>query len=112
MTEILAGPVFAGPPAGGPESSFLDKLRGELLALASAFATDAHPLGEMLSAMVADVGRAAAEPLEIFPVCPHSPASALPLARRLRERASPPRVIFMEMCEDMRGSVDDLRSCR
>jgi hypothetical protein len=112
MTQILAGPVFAGSPAGGPESSFLEKLRGELLALASAFATDAHPLGEMLSAMVADVGRAGAEPLEIFPVCHHSPASALHLLRRLRERPSPPRVIFMEMCEDMRGSVDDLRSCK
>src|SRR3954468_18346122 len=101
MTEILAG----------SESTFLEKLRGELLGLAAAFATDAHPLGEMLSAMVADVGRASAEPLEIFPVCHHSPASALHLLQRLRAR-KPPRVIYMEMCEDMRGSIEDLRSCR
>src|SRR5262249_25621785 len=80
--------------------------------LAAAFATDARPLGEMLSAMVADVGRAAGEPLEIFPVCHHSPASALHLLRRLRDPPRPPRVIFMEMCEDMRGSVEDLPSCK
>src|SRR5689334_5319966 len=106
MTEILAGNRDDG---GSP---FLEKLRGELHALAAAFATDAHPLGEMLSAMVGDVVRASAEPLEIFPVCHHSPASALHLLKRLRERPSPPRVIFMEMCEDMRGSIEDLRSCR
>ncbi len=101
MSEILDG-------AGG---GFLAKLRDELVALTSTFATDAHPLGEMLSAMVADVSRASAEPLEIFPVCHHSPASALHLLQRLRAR-KPPRVIYMEMCEDMRGSIEDLRSCR
>lgn len=102
MTEILEG-------SGSP---FLEELRVELLSLAKAFSGDARPLGELLSAMVADVGRASAERLEIFPVCHHSPASALHLIERLRERPKPPRVIFMEMCEDLRGSIEDLRSCR
>jgi hypothetical protein len=100
MTEILAG----------TQNKFLDALRGEVLAVAAAFSSDAHPLGEMLAAMVDDVARASREPLEIFPVCHHSPASALHLLKRLRER--PVRVIFMEMCEDLQAALENLRSCR
>ena len=58
------------------------------------------PLAALLTAMVEDVHRASAEPLEIFPVCHHSPAAAVHMLRRLRTR--PPRIIFMEMCEDLR----------
>ena len=73
-------------------------LRAQLLAAAEAFAGEKGGLGELLSAMVADVERATSEPLEIFPVCHHSPASAIHMVKLLRER--PPRVIFLELCED------------
>ncbi|HLM73902.1 MAG TPA: DUF5682 family protein, partial [Polyangiaceae bacterium] len=93
-----------------PKAPALDALRSEILALASAFATNAKPLGDMLSAMVGDVARASDERLEIFPVCHHSPASALHLLRRLREKRV--RVIFMEMCEDLQECVEGLASCK
>jgi hypothetical protein len=86
-----------------------EPLRQQLLAAAKKFADDAHPLGQLLGAMIDDVQRATAEPLEIFPVCHHSPAAAVHMIRCLRER--PPRVIFMEMCEDLRPLVDKLRDC-
>jgi hypothetical protein len=93
-----------------PKAPALDALRTEILALASAFATNAKPLGDMLSAMVGDVARASDERLEIFPVCHHSPASALHLLKRLREKRV--RVIFMEMCEDLQECVEGLASCK
>ncbi|HZF52172.1 MAG TPA: DUF5682 family protein [Polyangiaceae bacterium] len=93
-----------------PKAPALDALRTEILALASAFASDAKPLGDMLSAMVNDVARASDERLEIFPVCHHSPASALHLLRRLREKRV--RVVFMEMCEDLQACVEGLASCK
>src|SRR5208282_2481274 len=87
-----------------------EPLREQLLAAAQAFAGDAQPLGRLLSGLVDDVHRAASEPLEIFPVCHHSPAAAVHMIRRLSER--PPRVIFMEMCEDLRPLLPKLRDCR
>lgn len=87
-----------------------EPLRQQLLAAARQFADDAHPLGELLNALVDDVQRAATEPLEIFPVCHHSPAAAVHMVRRLRERA--PRVLFLEMCEDLRPVVEKLRDCK
>jgi hypothetical protein len=87
-----------------------EPLRRQLLAAAETFATDAQPLGALLSALVDDVERAAAEPLEIFPVCHHSPAAALHMIRRLNRRA--PRVIFIELCEDLRPLVEKLRDCK
>ncbi|WP_320776570.1 DUF5682 family protein, partial [Streptomyces sp. CRN 30] len=60
--------------------------------------------------MVDDVDRAAREPLEIFPVCHHSPASALAMARRLREKQ--PKVVYLELCEDMAPLLTELRNCR
>lgn len=93
-----------------PKQTPLDALRAQLLDAARAFATDRHPAGELLSQMVDDVARAGDEPLEIFPVCHHSPSSALHLVRRLRERA--PKVIFVEMCEDLRPLVGKLRDCK
>src|SRR5262249_11119867 len=75
-----------------------------------AFATDARPLGDLLAALVEDVRRAADEPLEIFPVCHHSPAAAVHMIGRLRGR--PPRVLFLELCEDLRPLLDKLRDCK
>ncbi|WP_247614251.1 DUF5682 family protein [Streptomyces tagetis] len=60
--------------------------------------------------MVDDVDRAVREPLEIFPVCHHSPASALAMARRLREKQ--PKVVYLELCEDMAPLLTELRNCR
>lgn len=98
----------------------LRALRDQLVAAAAAFTDEAHPLGELLRALVDDVERAAREPLEIFPVKHHSPASALQLVRRLRSRA--PRVIFLEACEDLGPPheasanlpawIEGLRHCR
>src|SRR4051794_20435516 len=85
-------------------------LRGQLLAAAEAFAGEKGGLGDLLSAIVGDVERATAEPLEIFPVCHHSPASAIHMVKLLRER--PPRVIFLELCEDLRPILDKLRDCK
>ena len=88
----------------------LSSLQQQLLDAAAAFASDAQPLSELLEAMVQDVARATAEPLEIFPVCHHSPASALHLTKRLRTR--PPRVIYLELCEDLIGPVEHLADCK
>jgi hypothetical protein len=97
-TDALAAPAGFEP------------LRRQLLDAAAAFADDAKPLGDLLTGMVGDVARAAREALEIFPVCHHSPAAAVHLIRRLRLR--PPRVIYMEMCEDLRPLLDKLRDCK
>lgn len=87
-----------------------DPLKGQLLAAAEAFATEAQPLAEILGGLVGDVERACREPLEIVPVCHHSPSSALQMVRRLAARA--PRVIYMECCEDLRPVLEGLRDCR
>src|SRR5262249_22388438 len=96
-------------PALAPASVF-EPLRQQLLAAAEAFATDAQPLSTLLNALVDDVQRANSEPLEIFPVCHHSPAAALHMVQRLNRQA--PRVIFIEMCEDLRPLLDKLRDCK
>ncbi len=100
-TETLES-VAAGPS--------LAALREQLEAAASTFVGDAAHLGDLMRAMVDDVHRAAAEPVEIFPVKHHSPASALHMVRRLRER--PPKVIFMEGCEDLGAALEGLEHCR
>src|SRR4051794_4199640 len=87
-----------------------EPLRRQLLAAAEAFSGDARPLGELLAASVEDVRRAATEPLEVFPVGHHSPAAAVHMVRRLTSR--PPRVIFMELCEDLRPLLEKLRDCK
>lgn len=97
------------PPAADLPSSF-EPLRAQLLAAAEAFATEARPLAEILGGLVTDVERASREPLEIVPVCHHSPSSALHMVRRLATR--PPRAIYMECCEDLRPVLDGLRDCR
>ncbi|WFE35645.1 DUF5682 family protein [Micromonospora sp. WMMD975] len=85
-------------------------LREQLTDAAAAFADSPDALADILAGMVDDVDRALRERLEIFPVCHHSPASALAMARRLRAR--PPKVIYLELCEDLRPLLDELRNCR
>lgn len=85
-------------------------LRTQLEAAAAAFAGEADHLAALLRAMVGDVQRATAEPVEVFPVKHHSPSSALHMLRRLRAR--PPKVIFMEGCEDLNASLAGLKHCR
>lgn len=93
-----------------PEHATLTPLREQLLDAARTFATDARPLSELLEALAQDVERAAVEPLELFPVAHHSPASALQMVRRLREH--PPKVIYLEACEDLYAAVEHLQDCK
>ncbi len=90
------------------ESSF-HALRTQLQEAAAAFADGASALEGILLGMVDDVDRALREPLEIFPVCHHSPASATAMARRLREKQ--PKVVYLELCEDMAPLLTELRNC-
>ncbi|MEV8635788.1 hypothetical protein AB0395_29440 [Streptosporangium sp. NPDC051023] len=85
-------------------------LRRQLLDAATAFADAPDALTGILSGMVDDVDRALREELEIFPVCHHSPASALAMVRRLREKQ--PKVIYLELCEDLQPLLGELRNCR
>jgi hypothetical protein len=75
-----------------------------------AFADGPGALEGILLGIVDDVDRAVREPLEIFPVCHHSPASAIAMARRLREKQ--PKVVYLELCEDMAPLLTELRNCR
>ncbi|MEV0644121.1 DUF5682 family protein [Phytomonospora sp. NPDC050363] len=85
-------------------------LREQLLDAAAAFSDAPGALPGILSGMVDDVDRALSEELEIFPVCHHSPSSALAMARRLREKQ--PKVVYVEMCEDLRPLLAELTNCR
>ncbi|WP_425586430.1 hypothetical protein [Streptomyces ziwulingensis] len=85
-------------------------LRDQLQEAAAAFAGGPDALAGILLGLVDDVDRAVREPLEIFPVCHHSPASALAMARRLREKQ--PKVVYLELCEDMAPLLTELRNCR
>jgi hypothetical protein len=86
-----------------------EPLRQQLISTAKEFA-GAQPLANLLGALVEDVHRASVEPLEIFPVCHHSPAAGVHMIRRLQER--PPRILFLELCEDLRPLLDKLRDCK
>ncbi|MEX3099316.1 DUF5682 family protein [Streptomyces sp. ST1015] len=99
----MSGPA---PDTHGP----FDALRAQLDDAAQTFADGPDALEGILRGIVDDVDRAIREPLEIFPVCHHSPASALAMARRLREKQ--PRVIYLELCEDMAPLLTELRNCR
>ncbi|MFD9063651.1 hypothetical protein ACFVZ3_19285 [Kitasatospora purpeofusca] len=85
-------------------------MRAQLQDAAAAFADGPGTLDGILHGLVDDVDRALREPLEIFPVCHHSPASATAMARRLR--AKQPRTVFLELCEDMAPLLTELRNCR
>jgi hypothetical protein len=90
------------------EGSF-HALRTQLQEAAAAFADGPSALEGILLGMVDDIDRAVREPLEIFPVCHHSPASATAMARRLREKQ--PKVVYLELCEDMAPLLTELRNC-
>ncbi|MFE4666972.1 hypothetical protein ACFRI7_22175 [Streptomyces sp. NPDC056716] len=85
-------------------------MRTQLQDAAATFADGPDALERILLGIVDDVDRAVREPLEIFPVCHHSPASALAMARRLREKQ--PRVVYLELCEDMAPLLTELRNCK
>lgn len=87
-----------------------ESLRTQLQEAATTFADGPGALEGILLGMVDDVDRAVCEPLEIFPVCHHSPASAVAMARRLRDKQ--PKVIYLELCEDMAPLLTELRNCR
>jgi hypothetical protein len=84
-------------------------LREQLVEAARKFGGE-DGLSRLLQLMVEDVERASAEPLEIIPVAHHSPACGLHMVRRLQQKA--PKVIFIEMCEDMRDLLPNLGDCR
>ncbi|MET7656737.1 hypothetical protein, partial [Streptomyces sp. NPDC005486] len=92
-----------------PEGTFT-ALRSQLQDAATTFADGPGALEGILRGIVDDVERAVREPLEIFPVCHHSPASAIAMARRLREKQ--PKVVYLELCEDMAPLLTELRNCR
>ncbi|MER5279933.1 hypothetical protein ABT025_29925 [Streptomyces sp. NPDC002809] len=94
---------------GAHERSF-EELRTQLQEAAATFADGPDALESILLGIVDDVDRAVREPLEIFPVCHHSPASAIAMARRLREKQ--PKVVYLELCEDMAPLLSELRNCR
>ncbi|MFE5093789.1 hypothetical protein ACFRCI_26440 [Streptomyces sp. NPDC056638] len=87
-----------------------EALRGQLQEAAATFADGPDALQGILLGIVDDVDRAVREPLEIFPVCHHSPASAVAMARRLREKQ--PKVVYLELCEDMAPLLTELRNCK
>lgn len=87
----------------------LELLQATLTEAARPFAEDDAHLAAVLRQLGEDVARAETERLPIFPVAHHSPASGLHMVRWLRAR--PPRVIFMELCEDLVARVADLRDC-
>ncbi|MFE6183279.1 hypothetical protein ACFQ6U_02335 [Streptomyces sp. NPDC056465] len=97
---------MSAPGEGTP----FEALRGQLQAAATEFADGPDALQGILLGIVDDVDRAVREPLEIFPVCHHSPASAVAMARRLREKQ--PKVVYLELCEDMAPLLPELRNCR
>ncbi|MCX5138579.1 DUF5682 family protein [Streptomyces sp. NBC_00338] len=94
----------------GPHERGFQELRTQLQEAAATFADGPDALESILLGIVDDVDRAVREPLEIFPVCHHSPASALAMARRLWEKQ--PKVIYLELCEDMAPLLTELRNCR
>ncbi|MFC9607606.1 hypothetical protein ACFTTN_29685 [Streptomyces niveus] len=93
-----------------PEAAAFDALRTQLSEAAATLADGPEALEGILLGIVDDVDRAVREPLEIFPVCHHSPASAIAMARRLREKR--PKVVYLELCEDMAPLLSELRNCR
>ncbi|MFJ3820938.1 DUF5682 family protein [Streptomyces nodosus] len=93
-----------------PHEETFTALRSQLQEAAAAFADGPDALEGILLGLVDDVDRAVREPLEIFPVCHHSPASATAMARRLREKQ--PKTVYLELCEDMAPLLSELRNCR
>ncbi|GGK96126.1 hypothetical protein Sme01_31580 [Sphaerisporangium melleum] len=92
-----------------PSEGAFTALRTQLQQAAATFADGPEALEGILLGIVDDVDRAVREPLEIFPVCHHSPASAIAMARRLRDKQ--PKVVYLELCEDLAPLLTELRNC-
>jgi hypothetical protein len=107
---VSAAAEAAASVGSGPGSGPFAALRDQLLAAATEFGGGTDALAGILGGMVEDVDRALHEELEIFPVCHHSPASALAMVRRLREKQ--PSVIYVELCEDFAPLLEELRNCK
>lgn len=86
-------------------------LRSQLLAAVQAFAPNADVIDKMLTSIVDDMERATQEPVEIFPVAHHSPAAAIQILRRLQDGPTP-KVIFVELCEDLQSVLPGLADCQ
>lgn len=100
----------SSPAVTGTHDETFTALRAQLQEAAAEFAGGTDALEGILLGIVDDVDRAVREPLEIFPVCHHSPASATAMARRLRQKQ--PKVVYLELCEDMAPLLTELRNCR
>ena len=106
VSEAIGEAAGAGAASDPEHATDFAALESALVAAAREFSSDAQPLSDFLAQMVADVDRAARERLEIFPVAHHSPASAIHMVKRLR--ANPPKVIFIELCEDLQEAAPGL----
>ncbi|MDA2805334.1 DUF5682 family protein [Nocardiopsis suaedae] len=104
---MSTAPANGGAPAGAAPFS---PLRERLREAAEEFAGAPGAAAGILAGMVDDVDRALREPVEVFPVAHHSPAAALAMARRLREKR--PKAVFVELCEDLVPLLDELRNCK
>lgn len=87
-----------------------EPLRNQLLEAIREFSANDSDPETVMATILGDVQKAQKEAMEIFPVCHHSPASAHFIVRRIHEKR--PKVIFMELCEDLRPVVDELRECK
>jgi hypothetical protein len=88
----------------------LELLKSQINRMAEDFSQSSSQLVTILDALVSDVDRAMAEDLVIYPVCHHSPASAVQLVRYLQEKK--PRVIYIELCEDLQPLSSKLIDCQ
>ena len=88
----------------------IDRLRAVFEATASELAPDADALARILARIPADIERAASERLTIFPVAHHSPASGIHMLRWLHQHR--PKVVFIELCEDLDAHIADLSDCQ
>lgn len=87
----------------------MSALRQQLEAAAKAFCQSPEELATLLDRMASDVEMAKAQPLCLFPVIHHSPASAVHMVRYLRTHR--PELVMIEACADLRGLVETLQEC-
>ncbi len=88
----------------------LDRLQAVFEATAAELAPDAEALAKVLARIPGDIARASRERLPIFPVAHHSPASGIHMLRWLDQHR--PKVVFIELCEDLAAHLDDLADCQ
>ena len=86
-----------------------EALLAELRAAAATMIRDKAALAQMLERIANDVDVAMREPLPMFPVIHHCPASAVHMVRYLH--AKQPKILFLELCEDLGTNLKDLADC-